>query len=140
MIIFDQNKLESGFPNLKNTQYCVKSNKDNRYNCFAWALGYNNRSLPEDISYENAFDLDVYILLFKKHNFQPCSSDNLEEGFEKVAIYAKDNIPTHAARQLPSGLWSSKLGKDIDIEHMLNGLEDSEYGKVCIILKNPLKS
>jgi hypothetical protein len=43
---------------------------------------------------------------------------------------------THAARQLPSGAWTSKLGDWEDIEHnALSGLESSFYGRVSIILK-----
>lgn len=49
--------------------------------------------------------------------------------------------PTHAARQLPSGAWTSKLGEWEDIEHdTLEALEGSEgrgeaYGRVALILK-----
>jgi hypothetical protein len=39
-------------------------------------------------------------------------------GFEKVAIFADElGEPRHAARQLGSGEWTSKLGDHVDIEH-----------------------
>ena len=34
-----------------------------------------------------------------------------------MAINGKDQFYTHAARQLPGGNWTSKLGKGEDIEH-----------------------
>jgi hypothetical protein len=48
--------------------------------------------------------------------YQLCEGDALEPAFERIALFADaDGRPTHAARQLPSGLWTSKLGKAEDI-------------------------
>jgi hypothetical protein len=44
-------------------------------------------------------------------------------------------MPTHAARQLPNGRWSSKLGKLEDIEHALDDICGSAYGSVVPVLK-----
>jgi hypothetical protein len=46
-------------------------------------------------------------------------------------------VPTHAARLLPSGLWTSKLGEWEDIEHDLHALEGDVYGTVALLLKRP---
>ena len=46
-------------------------------------------------------------------------------------------VPTHAARQLASGLWTSKLGHSEDIEHDLRALEGDTYGMVALLLKRP---
>ena len=46
-----------------------------------------------------------------------------------------DGIPVHAARQLSTGKWTSKLGALEDIEHELDGLMGERYGKVGKILK-----
>ena len=63
----------------------------------------------------------------------------MEKGFQKIALYVKDGIPTHAARQLPTGKWTSKLGRDIDIEHdfpeVLNG---ADYGVASIFMKKEI--
>jgi hypothetical protein len=56
--------------------------------------------------------------------------DSLESQYEKVALFAKDGRVTHAARQLPSGRWTSKLGSDVDIEHELYAIEGEVYGTV----------
>lgn len=44
----------------------------------------------------------------------------------------------HAARQQPSGVWTSKLGQMEDIEHnMLEALRGDVYGRVGLILRRP---
>ncbi len=49
-------------------------------------------------------------------------------------------LPTHAARQLASGRWTSKLGKAEDIEHDLHDLEGDLYGIVVLLMKRPLSA
>jgi len=49
--------------------------------------------------------------------YEPCLDGTLEPGFEKIVIYVLSGTPTHAARQLNSGLWTSKLGQQVDVEH-----------------------
>jgi hypothetical protein len=57
---------------------------------------------------------------------------------EKIAIFADaTGSPTHAARQLTSGRWTSKLGEAEDIEHELRAIEGDIYGTVVAILKRP---
>jgi hypothetical protein len=54
----------------------------------------------------------------------------------KVAIYASGGELTHAARQLPDGQWTSKLGDLEDIEHdTLEALKCEEYGKPVLIMR-----
>jgi hypothetical protein len=49
---------------------------------------------------------------------------------------AIDDEETHAARSLPNGRWTSKLGNGEDIEHItLAVLEGDLYGKVRVFLK-----
>jgi hypothetical protein len=62
----------------------------------------------------------------------------VEPGYEKVALYALAGLPKHAARQLPGGRWTSKLGPLEDVEHALEGLIGTWYGNVVQILKRPL--
>jgi hypothetical protein len=61
----------------------------------------------------------------------------LEDGFEKVVIYVgTDGKPRHAAWQLISGQWSSKLGQEEDIRHKaLDGVAGEKYGQPAIYLK-----
>jgi len=49
--------------------------------------------------------------------YEECRDESPEEGYEKVALCGFGFYYTHAARQLPNGRWTSKLGKAEDIEH-----------------------
>lgn len=62
---------------------------------------------------------------------------DLEPGKRKIALYASlgNGQPTHAARQLENGLWTSKLGRDIDLSHELEELEGPTYGTVVAIFE-----
>ena len=43
--------------------------------------------------------LDAFIQAFQSIGYEVCASDNLESGFQKIAIYADSTgKPTHAAR------------------------------------------
>jgi hypothetical protein len=54
-------------------------------------------------------------------------------------LYATaDGVPTHAARHLPDGQWTSKLGRWEDIEHRLPHLEGETDGAVVKIMKRPM--
>lgn len=83
--------------------------------------------------------LDSFRAIFEAAGYQPCDSQELEPGFEKVAIYVDAaGEPTHAARQVENGNWTSKLGRWEDIEHSapssLEGV-DPAYGTVALILR-----
>jgi len=93
--------------------------------------------------------LENFIRAFGKFGYEPCENSELEENFEKVAIYVstKDEIhtpkgtPTHMARQLSDGKWTSKLGQDVDISHnSLQSIEGKTYGEIKQILKRPIQS
>jgi hypothetical protein len=56
--------------------------------------------------------MSAFIQAYKSLGYELCDNSELEAGFEKIAIYAtSDGEPTHAARQLSVGLWTSKLGR-----------------------------
>ncbi|HEY7766958.1 MAG TPA: hypothetical protein VIB55_02185 [Longimicrobium sp.] len=63
-----------------------------------------------------------------------------EAGTEKIAIFALPNgYPTHVARQVESGYWTSKLGTNVDIEHELHGLTGTRFGEVVMIMSRSLR-
>ena len=63
----------------------------------------------------------------------------LEIGVEKVAIFAnEDFLPTHAARQLEDGSWTSKLGEEEDIMHVqLEHVRGRIYGIPVLVMRRP---
>jgi hypothetical protein len=75
------------------------------------------------------------VATFTTLGYVPCSGEGPEPGFEKVALFARDGVPTHAARQLLNGRWTSKLGLREDIEHDLHAVSGELYGSVVLFLK-----
>ena len=75
---------------------------------------------------------------FQSLGFVICPDEDLEVVFEKIALFADDLGPQHAARQLPNGRWTSKLGELEDIDHGLRDLEGAEYGKVVLVMRRPI--
>ena len=75
---------------------------------------------------------------YKSLGYEACESADLEEGYEKIAIFADEyDNPKHAARQLANGMWTSKCGDYEDIQHELEGLEGDKYGSVSCVMKRP---
>jgi hypothetical protein len=81
--------------------------------------------------------LDAFIAAYTILGYEPCGDGLLEFGYEKVAIYLDGRgKPTHAARQLPSGTWTSKLGEGEDIEHTVpEAVMGDVYGTVGQFLR-----
>jgi hypothetical protein len=147
------NEIEKEFPNLKSVPWSSTSVETDEYNCIAYAGHDTTRKWDPDASGERywpagvprTLDLSSFIRLYElEGGYSICNDNNsrLEEGIEKIAIYCNKNPilntveVSHAARQLPTGKWTSKLGDWDDIEHdSLSALEGDFYGRVAQILK-----
>jgi hypothetical protein len=138
--------IENLFPGLVSSDYSIESPATPDYNCFAWAAGDTEVCWSHFPGYywpsriPRAYTIEAYIKAFETSGYTICKDAGYESGFKKIALYVGDNgKPTHAARQLSSGFWTSKLGKLEDIEHTtLEGLVGAEYGSVAVILKRPV--
>src|SRR3990170_7524749 len=142
-------EIEASFPSLRNSGYSITSPATVEYNCIAWASGdtrawwwpdsMNLYYWPPAIRRENT--LEAFIKAYELLGYVICNDGNYEEGFEKIAIYIDDHKKTtHAARQLSSGRWTSKLGILEDIEHTtLDGLRSLVYGTIAAFMKRPSK-
>jgi len=133
---------EAEFPNLNISNHIITSNADPGYNCIAWAYGSNSKWFwpvkrsywPANVTREAT--IEAFVELFASIRYQCCDNPSHETEYEKIAIYALDGIPTHAARQLNNGKWASKLGEDVDIEHdSLECLYGPIYGNTVTIMK-----
>lgn len=138
-------QILNAFPALKTTTFAVTSPQDTRYNCIAWALEDKGRWWWPGQPYywpkgaPSTPDAAAFVAAFALEGYHECDSEQLEIGYQKVALYTNARgEPTHAARQMSSGLWSSKLGKLEDIIHTLKGLEGKQYGYVCRIFRRPV--
>lgn len=123
---WDKNLL----PNLSDANCAITSPASRAYNCLAWAatnavlwwwpdptyMYFWPPNVPREVT------VDAFIRAYEAVGFSVCGDGELEEDFEKIALYAKrmpwgDVEPTHAARQLPDGTWTSKLGPCEDVGH-----------------------
>jgi hypothetical protein len=110
------------FPRLTATNHRVTSAATPEYNCVAWAAGDSNHWWQPGTYWPvegSAQDLgpDVLEQAFVALGFERCLDSRLRAGVEKVALYGMSPFYTHASPQLPDGKWTSKLGRDVDIEH-----------------------
>lgn len=139
--------IDPNFPHLSADNRRVTSPATPEYNCLAWAGGESHRwwqpgegfywPTPAD---PDAMDLTDLIAAFAAVGFIPCSSGEWESGVEKIALYADSTGEyTHAARQLPDGKWTSKLGQGEDIEHHTpDDLAGGVYGNVAAFMQRPV--
>lgn len=138
-------RLALQFPFLAQEGFLETSPAAAKYNCIAWAAGCTDEwwwPLPADAfawpaGIPRAETLDSFVLAFQTLGYVECDDGNLEEGFEKVALFVADGKPSHAARQLSDGRWTSKLGKWIDVTHTLRGLVGPMYGDVATFMRRP---
>ena len=142
-------EIERIFPGLRIDVYSITSPRTPSYNCVAWAVGQVETWWWPD-PMEQAFwpfgiprreTIDVFIQAFSTLGYVLCATADVEPGFERIAIYVNSaRKPTHVARQLPNGTWTSKLGKLEDIEHAtLDGLNGSPYGSVALFMRRPIQ-
>jgi hypothetical protein len=135
----------SDFPNLV-PHLCGDdfSEETKDYNCFAWAASDTDaRWEPDPLNFwywpdgiERKYSLDAFYAAYRTIGYEICGDGSLEAGFEKIAIFTINGIPKHAARQLPNGNWTSKLGDFEDIQHCtLACLEGPLYGMALIYMK-----
>lgn len=132
------------FPKLRDTGYDETSRATRDYNCLAWAAGETHRrwdpNEPNDYwPAVRAQTIPAFIAAYATRRYTLCDDGELEEGYEKIAIYAIAKKPVHAARQLSDGKWTSKLGRDIDIKHpTVEGLKSAVYGEVEVYMKRAI--
>lgn len=144
-------QIVAWFPRLRVIPYKLTSPAVREYNCIAWAAGDTQNfwwpqfgHWPDGVPRE--LTVDAFVQAYQVIGYAKCGDGLLEPGYEKIALYVDEaGHPTHAARQLPSGAWTSKLGKWWDIEHTLPGLEGATsllggnaYGTVKQFLRRPV--
>jgi len=134
--------------NLTEHNHRVTSDECDEYNCIAWAFGINDAQLwpgiidmdwPEGVPIAES-ELESFIALYASIGYEQSEGSDLEDGYEKVAIYGDGEGPTHAALQLASGDWSSKMGMEWeDIAHDTPEAVGGRpgYGRVLQVMRRP---
>lgn len=142
-------EMEELFPRLRGTDYQITSPPDAVYNCISWAVGeVKNWWWPAEpaktywpAGVPRMETLDAFCAALATLGYVVCDHAEVEQDYVKIALYADaERVPTHAARQLLSGRWTSKLGRMEDLEHALHDLEGALYGSVTLIMKRPLSA
>jgi hypothetical protein len=138
--------MRAAFPRL-GYDCAATSSPARGYNCIAWAAGDNTRwweppqpwapwfYWPSEASV--GYAIDDLRSAYHTVGFEECPDGALEDESEKVALYGSQaGVWLHAARQLPNGRWTSKLGREDDIEHGTPyELECRDYGTVIGFMK-----
>ena len=137
-------------PYLTSQNHKITSPYKKRYNCIAWAAGCMTKwwwpadggfwpqGVPREVT------LSAFIAAFETLQYQPCADGSLEAGYEKISLFAQRDpvgvlVPTHAARQLPNGRWTSKLGPFEDIEHQqVEDVNGPVYGTPVQFMSRPV--
>ncbi|NJM83130.1 MAG: hypothetical protein HC844_12140 [Tabrizicola sp.] len=133
------------FPRLLNAQAKKTSEPTPQYNCIAWAFEDNTkwwwpmRRRYWPVPFDGKATMEAFQDYLSGSGWQQSQDRSLQAGLKKIALYANlfDGQPTHAARQLDSGAWTSKLGEDMDLTHELHELEGPMYGTVVAIFSRP---
>lgn len=122
------------FPRLTPTNHHVTSPPDPGYNCIAWAAGDTARWWQPDLYWPIEADPGAYsvadlMAAYEAMGFERCGPG---DAGELVAIYGDAHGEyTHAARRLPTGRWTSKLGTLEDIEHETpEDVAGGDYGTI----------
>jgi hypothetical protein len=99
------------------------------YNCIAHTVKLTNSwDWP-------GFSIEAFDEYYARHGFVPAGRATaralaVEKGVEKVVLYMADERVTHAARQLPDGRWTSKMGQlEVIIHNDVSDLIGGEYGR-----------
>jgi hypothetical protein len=136
---------DASFPRLTPDNHRPMSPATVEYNCVAWAAQDTEHWWQPGLYWPSETPSEEYGVgalhdAFKALGYEPCDHEGPESGFEKVAIYGNNFVYTHAARQLPEGTWTSKLGKAEDIEHNTpDVVAGGIYGEVVEIMRRPAR-
>lgn len=119
-------QIRRALPSLQSQNHDITSPDTDEYNCIAWAAGEDDRwwwpansphaYWPPDVP--RVVTVEAFILAFETLGYHPCDNGEFDPGVEKVVLYVNlSGEPTHMARQLPNGMWTSKCGQWCDISH-----------------------
>lgn len=122
-------------PKLTTQNFKCTSPDDGAYNCIAWAGDdQTNYWWPDPFAFWPVACLDEtianFVAAFKTRGYKVGKGVGSSKVVERIAIFALNGLPKHAARQLSDGTWTSKLGPLWDISHQLGALTGGAYGEV----------
>jgi hypothetical protein len=137
--------LKQCFPGLKSHTFNITSQAVISYNCIAWAAEDDTRYWWPGVSPDptrpyywpgkHECTIDAFVEAFGTLGYKTCRGSGFDPQYQKVALYAINDEPTHMARQIDAKLWTSKLGDLEDISHALKGLDGKYYGMPVLFMR-----
>ena len=132
------------FPNLYNEGCEVVDRPSVRYNCIAYAAGDTGQWWwPDEDNHWPPWAtrderMDSLVEAFVGLGYERCDDSDPEDGYQKVALYGFQDQFEHAALQMPSGRWRSKMGQGPVIEHRNpESLAGGMYGNPTVYMRRP---
>lgn len=138
--------LMAAYPGLRAGEFRLTSPATSAYNCLGWAADDSSRwwsadefplyYWPAGVPRENT--VAGWAAALGSVGYEPCPDSGVQPGYMHVALYGRAGAATHVARQLPMGRWTSKMGKNVDIEHDLEALAGAVFGDVVMLMRRPI--
>ena len=127
--------LREAFPNLEKEGFEIVEVPSRRYNCIAYAAGdIANWWDRQEVGYwslhaTRSDSIESLREIFVGLGFEQCEDSDAEDGYRKIALYEAQGIGKHAAVQMSSGRWRSKMGQGPVMEYLsLELLSGGMYG------------
>lgn len=134
--------LTGAFPNLASEGFEIVDQPSERYNCIAYAAGDTSEWWwPDGVNYWPPWAtptdrIESLQEAFAGQGYERCDDSNVEAGYHKVALYESHGEMRHAAAQMPTGRWRSKMGRGPVIEHLSpNSLSGGHYGNPTVFVR-----
>jgi hypothetical protein len=139
---FDDDTSLPWYPDLEQPCFHITSEASGAYNCIGWVLDSTDAYIwptggltdagvewPDGVPRE--VTIPAFVALFVGAGFEQCLDDIHEDGYIKIVLYAINHQePTHAAREIPGGKWTSKFGDRVDARHdSVDDLNSRVYGR-----------
>ena len=130
------------FPTLSNERFRIVDRPSERYNCIAYAADDTTKWWwPDGANYWPPWATETNRIesleeAFSGLGYEQCDDSDAEAGYSRIALYEADGVMRHAAVQMPSGRWRSKLGKGPVIEHRSpESLAGGKYGRPTVFMR-----
>ena len=133
----------TAFPNSQAEPFEITSRETGDYNCIGWAVGDSTKFYwpgpsefffwPNEIPRNES--LETFQLFFNSLVTKSVPTASWKRAFKKSRFLKKNGLPTHAARQLADGFWTSKLDVLEDVKHSLGAISGGFYGEIALFLR-----
>ncbi len=137
--------LNMSFPKLRDEGFTVIDPPSDLYNCIAYVAGdasqwWDHTTRRYWPSYAMRSErIESLIEVFAGLGFERCNDSQVEDSYQEVALYEEQGLWTHAALQMPNGLWRNKMGRGPLIEHLNpESLSRGPYGDPAVFMRRTL--